>query len=72
MICGIRGLVSLLIPAFSFQERGYMTWDFICTMERPKEFRVGIYNAIFLTLDLTYLLVPSYFISGKGKEREGR
>lgn len=44
-----------------------MTGDFTCTMERPEKLKVDVCNAIHLTLDLTYLSVPSDFISGEGK-----
>lgn len=49
-----------------------MTGDFTCTMERPEKLKVDVCNAIHLTLDLTYLSVPSDFISGEGKESQGR
>lgn len=73
MTCGIGRPISLKAP-FPLQERGYMTEEFTCTLERPEQFKVVVQlcNAIHQTLDLTHLSVPSHFVSGEGTESEGR
>lgn len=44
-----------------------MIRDFTCTVKRLDQFKIDVCNLIHPTFNLTYLSVPSHFISGRTK-----